>query len=157
MSEKIIILGKKSINKMVFIWSGVLAFILNILGCGSGSELISPSYYSPLFLGDFNAKGTAIDEVTLLPVKGIEVSVHLTNEEEYIHDLSPISSDITDENGEYELNVDNIDIGEFIVYFHDSDTDIDGNYADKIIKIEMPIGQDNYSVDLETELSEIDE
>ncbi len=153
MSEKILLLGKKSYKKLIFIWSGILAFILNLFGC----DLTEPLGYSPPFFVDFEATGTVLDSVTLLPVKGVEVSVHRVHEEQYVNESNSANSDITDENGDFELDADGITIQEFIVYFHDTDPEADGNYADKYVKIEIPMDRANHIVDLETELSKVDE
>lgn len=153
MAEKIARLGKRSLKTVLFIWSGILTFILNLLGC----EHYEPVYYAPLFYGDFKATGTAIDKDSRLPVKGIKVSVHLVDDVTVVQDVTPVSTDITDDNGNYELNVENVDVKEFIVYFHDTDPDSDGNYSDEFKKVEMPEGQETYLLDFDPELSEVDE
>lgn len=154
MAEKIVLLGKKGFKRILLVWSGILAFILNLLGC----EQVEPAYYAPPFFGDFKATGTVTDVNTNLPVKGIEVSVHMIDDEAYIDDSNEVGSDITDENGEFELDVTNVDVKNFIVYFHDIDPEADGNYSEKVTIITMPDDvEDTHTEILNTELSEVNE
>lgn len=154
MAEKIRVLGKRSLARVLFIWSGILSFILNLFGC---ADVWEPAAYAPPFFGDFTGTGSVVNEETLLPVKGIRVSVHMFGEESEVNHENYIVSDITDENGEYDLRVEYMDVRDFILYFYDIDPDADGNYHEKKVKLEMPLNEENYTVDLETKLNEVDE